>query len=250
MKQFILSLIVTTFISSAIAQKDKSSNWEAVPSISGIVNVTVNDIPSGNNLYKMLNIKPYAAKTMQFRIKADGNYIIKINSKTKSFVDQKTKNGSYYIFQLPNLDSLNIMLVGVPKVDKPVAFTYSYSIADTAKINLDIKDPKQTFEQLLSFAINRFENLSAATAKEYASGLFFNARAVIENGYAKQLTGIALDTKAADKDNAEWNKKIKAWLKDYKLTEINKLNREQLNAKSNYLFNEATEYTKWNISNR
>ncbi len=252
MKQILLYLAVFSFSLSVHAQKDKTLSWNSPVIISGTVTVTNKSTATGPNYYEMLAIKPYAAKTMKFRVSTNyaGNYIIRISSKVKSFVDQKTSKGNYYVFQLSNLDSVNIMLVAKPTETQPVQFHYSYSIGDTARISLENKSAQEVFEQLLQLAANKFENLYSSSTSgrlpplEFANGLFFNKYAVVENGYMKQLTGAAQDSKTADKDNAEWNKKIKAWLKPYKVSDVQKMSKEQLIAKSNYLFNEATQYTK------
>jgi hypothetical protein len=238
-------------MASSEAQKDKTSNWKSPIVVSGNVTVSTNSVAAGKNHYETFSIKPYAADMMRFFIYASGNYIMKIKSKNNSFVDKRLSNGNSFIFKLPDTDSLSIQLVGAPTDAKATVFTYSYSIGDTTKKILTAQQPQDIFEELLPLASNKFQNLyngidGNGKDIEYPTGLFFSKRAVCENGWIKQLTGAALDEKAAIKDNADWNKKIKAWLKDYKVTDIKKLDKAALRAKSNSLYDEATEYTKRN----
>ena len=248
----LLSLTLLFISASALAQKDKTLSWDAPIVTSGTLHITVNSKKDGQYYGETFSIKPRTTKMLKLSLNVIFPVIVRMVSNDKFIINQKISKSALFIIPVTSLDTIKTTVIANVTAAAAQDITYEYYIADTAKVSVSGKPPKECFDQLLTMANTKFANLYNGNISgripdiEFANGLFASTRAVCENGYVQQYTGMALDEAAANKDVAAWNKMIKTWLKEYNITNIVKLNKNELIVKSNHLYDEATAYMKKN----
>lgn len=246
-----MALCFIAFICNTVyAQKDKISNWK-YPIISGTITVQINSRPLATQFYETLKITPPIPAPFRLVVKADSSYTIHAKSKSFTYLNNTKKGLSSNYTLLRNTDSLSIHFITNVTADLPVTIAYAYAYNDSAQIVFD-SNPQKCFDQLLQSCFTKFANLYATDKRakaediEYPQGVFAPYRATKEAYGFKQYTGMALDSVAAKEACITLNKKVKDWLKAYKMTTIKYYDKPAFMAKSNYLHTEATEYTKTN----
>ena len=258
MKNLLVSLLAICTV-NASAQKDKTIAWNVPLRVEGFITVTTKSKPLEQSFYEGFSIIPKLAQPLRFVVWSNYNYNIQIQTKKKVFVNETTSNERTYTISLANTDTINVFFITQLRGNAKADFSYAYTIgdttymADTAQLQID-RDPQKAFEQLLKIASKKFANLYPGNTISYRQkdiefpmGLFAPKRAYKDTYGVTQYTGIhQTDGAAADKDVALWNKKIKGWLKAFKVSDIKTFNKEQLRAKSDFLNDEITEYRKIN----
>jgi hypothetical protein len=243
------------------AQKDKTINWSLPQKGQTVITVNAHSKPSGNNYFEEYHISPQSLKILHISVitvsPATGMitkapFAIQLKTRKKEFINQVVLDKGTFDINLPlaTTDTIAVIFIVPPPASNDIHFYLNYTISDTAELAYTNKKSQEVFEKILELAstgyINLYNNSNGSFAKIiYPDGLF--APGTAERSHFKndvtQYIGEKLNRASADKDMADWNKKIKIWLNDYNVTDVKK------NTKGDVKLNtdeEETIYTKTN----
>jgi hypothetical protein len=238
-------------------QKDKTTNWQYEEIIGGKLVVTKNSTAYGAYNYEGTQIIADREGKMRWKITPFQNSLVQINVNSITKVDDNIDAAKKYEFIVKKSDTVRLYLITQIKDRSDVLFYYDYIygeplVTDTAKIILK-KDPKEAFEQLLADARFYYAHLFYHNEKDvyqdiqYPAGLFFNQKALKDRKWVKQYTAFAVDKATAAASYEVWNKKVKAWLKDYNITRVTQTG-DQYNVETNYIKLSATGFPLFKVT--
>ena len=248
MKQFLL-IALFLCIFKLYAQEDVTLAWDTPVKSSGIKTVSLHSVPLEPNYYEEIRIGPKKGNAVLLSVNPDQALNVQVSSRSYRYLDENILRFKSYLLYPKNTDSLFVYFITLPEKEKVSQISYSYLLYDTTKIVLS-KHPEKAFEQLLRSATVQFLNLYSSNVTngtlEFPHGVFAPQRATKDiNGFF-QYTGFFANEEEADAENVKWNTQIKLWLKDYKMEKEVTLSKDELQAKSNFLYSTATEYKKLN----
>lgn len=273
MKYFFQIILLCCFLNSS-AQKDKTLNWVLPQHYDTSIIVNSKSVPFGNYFYGEYHIAPAAAKTLNLHIYARvasvaynlfnttyAPFNLQVITKKEKIFEGTYQDGRAFInIQLKNTDTIALFFISSPPVNDGTNFAFDYTIGDTAELNYGNKKPQEVFEKMLELAGTGYINLYHNDPNEYLekinypNGLFANGAAernkkknIRFSGIVTQYTGEKLNRETADKNIAEWNKKIAAWLKDYNVTDVKKSTKGDIKLNTD---EEETIYTKKNAQGK
>jgi len=260
--KIIISVLFMALFNNAHAQKDKTLSW-ALPQHEYYGHEIVNSksLPIGNYFYAEYHIAPAAAKTLHLdiyaRVASVANNLfnttyapfnLQVRTRKEDLLNETYQDGQASInIQLKNTDTVALIFVSNPPVNDGTDFAFNYTIGDTAALSYTNLSYEETFAKMLELAGTGYINLPKKI--NYPDGLFAKGAAERSrnghsfSGLVIQYTGEKLDRETADKNIAEWNKKIAAWLKDYNVTDIKKTAKGDIKLNTD---EEETVYTKKN----
>lgn len=260
--KFILSLVLLSFVLSSYAQKDKTLGW-VIPQFKQSESVIVNSksLPIGSYFYAEYHIAPTVAKTLNLKIYSRvasmannlfnttyAPFILQAITRKEKLFEQTYPSGTAVInIQLKNTDTVALFFISNPPLNDGTNFAFDYTIGDTAELSYATKKPQDVFEQMLELAATGYINVPEKIS--YPNGLFAAGTAERRKtqhhygGTVTQYTGEKLTRETADKNTAEWDKKIAAWLKDYNVSDIKKTSKGDVKQDTD---EEETIYTKKN----
>jgi hypothetical protein len=263
--KYLFQLILLSCFLDSHAQKDKTLDWALSQHEDARVIINSKSPHYDKYAYAEYHIVPVAAKTLHLNIYAkipsakddlfhttNAPFILQVITKKDKYLEKSFQDGHAFInIQLKNTDTIAIFFVCNPPINDSIKISFEYTIADTASLTYSNINPQETFAKMLEMAgigyINMYDNAATnlyATIT-YPDGLFASGPAERKRHRNElvQYTGEKLNRQAANKNIAEWNSKIKKWLADYNITDINKTVKgdEQLNTDE-----EETVYIKKN----
>jgi hypothetical protein len=240
-------------------QQDKTLNWQLQRGNTDVWVTTTSPL-SNTDHYNGFVIAPQQAKTLHLDV--TGTFFLTNNYRTQyvPFYFQVKNNKSIFIneleqgkkmlnISLSGTDSIAVYFIAHPNEKDTVDFHCIWSIGDTAAYSYTGQKPETVFDKMLELAPNQFTNIrldktGMLATIDYPDGLFapLPAQRIAFDTHVTQYTGKKLESgKAADLINAEWNKKITSWLKDYNVTDIKKT---ETGDRSKNTDGEITTYTK------
>ena len=265
MKRNCLLLIIALccFLNSQ-AQKDKTLNWVLPQHEDTRVIINSKSFPINQYFYAEHLIAPTAAKTLNIKVYArlgsvaqnlfSTTYVpfnLQVKTRKGELLNQVYNPGTAFVnIELKNTDTVALIFVADPPANDGIDIGFNYIIADTAALTYSNLSQEQTFAKMLEIAgtgyINMYDNAEGLYAKiNYPDGLFANGPAERKRHRQEliQYSGEKLNREAANKNTAYWNKKVKAWLDDYNISDIKRTVKgdEKLNTDE-----EETVYTKKN----
>jgi len=239
--KFILTIILSCCFFNSYAQKDITLNW-VVPQHKQDESVMVNSksLAIGSYFYSEYHIEPAAAKTLHLRIYARvasvahnlfnttyAPFILQAITRKEKLFEETYQSGQAIInIPLKNTDTVALFFISNPPANDGTDFAFEYTIGDTAELNYNNKKPQEVFEKMLELACTGYINQPEKLI--YPNGLFATGTAERRKthnrytGTVTQYTGEKLSRETADRNTADWNKKIVTWLKDYNVTDIKK----------------------------
>jgi hypothetical protein len=247
-------------------QKDKTLDWNLQNGNTDIWVTTASPL-SNTDHYNGFVIKPRTAKILHLNITgslflknttynpAYVPFYLQVKNVNTIFVNELESGKKTINIPLPSTDSVALYFIAHPNEKDTVDFHCDWSIGDTAAYSYAGQKPEAVFDKMLELAPNQFTNihtdkLGGNADIEYPDGLFapLPATRVAFYTHVTQYTAKKLATgQAADKINAEWNKKITAWLKDYNVTDIKKTESGDRSKNSD---TEITTYTKYDAAGK
>lgn len=245
--------------------QDKTLSWQIQNGNTDVWVTTASPL-SNTDHYNGFIIAPLQAKTLHLDITGTlflsnsytPHYVpfyLQVKNSKGIFVNELEQGKKTLNISLSTTDSVAIYFIAHPNEKDTVDFHCIWSIGDTAAYSYAGQKPETVFDKMLELAPNRFNNLRAdkfglENKIDYPQGLFaaLPAERIPFDTHVTQYTGKNLATgKAADIINAEWNKKITEWLKDYAITDIKKTETGDRQKNSD---TEITTYTKKNAQGK
>ncbi len=265
MKQkYLLPVLLLCCILQTHAQTDKTLNWVLPQHEKTSVIINQKSFPVNKYFYAEHLIAPTAAKTLNIevysRLGSVANNLfnttyapfnLQVKTRKGDLLNKIYMDGTAFVnIQLKNTDTVALIFVADPPANDSIDIAFDYIIADTAALTYSNISYEETFAKMLQMActgyINMYDNADGLYATiKYPEGLFaiYPAERKRHRNELIQYTGEKLNREPADKNTADWNKKIAAWLKDYNVTDIKKTTKGDIKINSD---EEETVYTKKN----
>ncbi len=272
MKQkYVLPVILLCCFLQTSAQTDKTSNWVLPLHIDTRLVINAKSPAYDKYVYARYVFVPPAAKTLHLEIyakapKATDNlfntsyapFILQALTKKDKLLEKSFQGGTAKInITLKTADTIALFFLCTPPVNNDsINLSFDYTVGDTAELSYANKKPQEVFEKILELAatghINMYSNdeNNYVNKLHYPTGLFAMAAAertvkkhIMFSGITTQYTGEKLNRQTADRNTADWNKKIKDWLSGYNVTDVKKTNKGDVKLNTD---EEETVYTKKN----